>query len=71
MRFKKGDLIADSNFSRNGILSLGTNLRTAYMPWKGLNFEDGIVISENAAKKLTSNHLFQDHIEKDNDSVLV
>jgi DNA-directed RNA polymerase subunit beta' len=70
-RFKKGDLIADSNFSKGGVLSLGTNLRTAYMPWKGLNFEDGIVVSESAAKKLTSNHLFQDNIDKDNDSVLV
>lgn len=71
MKFKKGDLIADSNFSKNGTLSLGANLRTAYMPWKGLNFEDGIVVSETAAKKLTSNHLFQDNIQKDNDSIIV
>ena len=71
MEFKKGDMIADSNFTRGGVLALGTNLRTAYMPWKGLNFEDGIVISESAAKKLTSNHLFQDHIEKNDADIIV
>lgn len=71
MKFKKNDLIADSNFTRNGTLALGTNLRTAYMPWKGLNFEDGIVVSESAAHKLTSNHLFQDHIDKDNTDILI
>lgn len=71
MQFKKGDVIADSNFTKNGILALGTNLRMAYMPWKGLNFEDGIVISETAAHKLTSNHLIQDHIDKDNSEVVV
>lgn len=70
-KFKKGDVIADSNFTRDGVLALGTNLRTAYMPWKGLNFEDGMVVSESAAKKLTSNHLFQDHVDKDNDVTIV
>lgn len=70
-KFKKGQTIADSNFTRDGVLALGTNLRTAYMPWKGLNFEDGIVVSESAAKKLTSNHLFQDHVDKDNDVTIV
>lgn len=69
--YKKGDVIADSNFTKNGTLALGTNLRLAYMPWKGLNFEDGIVVSETAANKLTSNHLFQDHIDKDGDSIIV
>jgi hypothetical protein len=71
MKFKKGQLIADSNFTKDGTLALGTNLRLAYMPWKGLNFEDGIVVSESGAKKLTSNHLFQDYIEKDNENILV
>lgn len=71
VKFKKNDIIADSNFTKNGTLALGTNLRVAYMPWKGLNFEDGIVVSESAAKKLTSNHLYQDHIEKDDQSIIV
>mgnify|MGYP001093022682 CR=1 FL=1 len=43
----------------SGTLALGRNLKTAYMAWKGLNFEDAAVISESAAKKLTSTHLYQ------------
>lgn len=70
-QFKKGDLIADSNFTKDGTLALGTNLRLAYMPWKGLNFEDGIVVSESAAKKLTSNHMYQDYIEKDDSDIII
>lgn len=54
---KEGDLLADSNFTKNGTLSLGTNLRTGYLPYKGLNFEDGVVISDSAANKLTSEHI--------------
>ena len=53
----KGQTIADSNYTRNGTLAMGTNLRVGYLPYKGYNFEDGIVISESAAKKLTSEHL--------------
>lgn len=57
-KVKKGDLIADSNYSRDGQLALGTNLRSAYMPWKNAAvFEDAILISQSAAKKLTSEHL--------------
>ena len=57
MEFKKGEVIFDSNFTRDGHLALGTAMHTAYMPWHGLNFEDGIVISESGAKQLTSNHM--------------
>src|SRR5690606_29483878 len=56
---KKGDVIADSNFTKDGTLAIGTNLKAAYIPWKGYNFEDGIVITESAAKKLTSVHMHQ------------
>jgi len=55
-----GDLIAENNFSNNGALALGTNLDIAYLPYRGLNFEDGLVISETAAKKLTSAHSYQE-----------
>lgn len=58
-RVKKGDVIADSNFTRDGTLALGTNLKAAFIPYKGLNFEDGVVITESAAKKLTSEHVYQ------------
>ena len=59
-RVRKGQLLADSNFSRGGALALGTNARVAYLPYHGLNFEDGIVVSETAAKKLSSLHLHQE-----------
>ena len=56
-KVKKGQLIADSNFTKNGVYAPGTNMRVGYTPWKGYNFEDGVVISETAARKLTSEHL--------------
>ena len=56
---KKGQLLADSSFTKNGILSTGINLNVAYMPYKGYNYEDGIVITESAAKKLTSKHIYR------------
>lgn len=56
-KVKKGQTLADTNFSKNGKLAIGTNLKAAYIPFKGYNFEDGIVISESAAKKLTSEHM--------------
>jgi len=55
---KKGQIVADSNFTRGGELALGRNLTTAYMPYKGYTMEDGIVISETAAKKMTSEHVY-------------
>jgi DNA-directed RNA polymerase subunit beta' len=58
-KVKKGQVIADSNFTDKGALAIGTNLRAAYIPYKGYNFEDGIVITESAAKKLTSEHMHE------------
>ena len=57
MKFKSGEVIADTNFTKDGHLALGKNLHVAYMPWHGLNFEDGIAISEEASHKLASQHL--------------
>lgn len=53
-----GQIVADHNFSKRGVLALGTNLRTAYLA-NGTNHEDGLVISESAAKKLASEHLYK------------
>lgn len=58
-KVRKGQTLADSNFTRDSHLALGTNLRAAYVPYKGLNVEDGIVITESAQKKLTSEHLYK------------
>lgn len=62
---KSGQLLADTNFTKGGHLALGTNLRVGYLAYKGYNFNDGIVISESAAKKLTSEHLHRHSIEID------
>lgn len=67
----QGQLIADTNFTRHGLLAIGTNLRVGYIPYKGYNYEDGIVISESAAKKLTSEHLYKKNLEVDPDNDLV
>lgn len=56
-KISKGQTVADTNFTKDGVLSIGTNLMIAYLPFKGLVFEDGIVISESASKKLTSEHM--------------
>lgn len=62
---KAGQVLADTNFTQNGTLALGTNLRVAYIPYKGYNFEDGVVISESAAKKLTSDHMHKPEVALD------
>src|SRR6185503_13510162 len=65
-----GQTIADTNYSKNGTIALGTNLRVGYIPYKGYNFEDGIVISESAANKLASIHLHKHNVNIDDDTVL-
>ncbi len=68
---KAGQTLADNNFTKNGTLSLGANLRVGYIPYKGYNYEDGIVISESAAKKLTSEHLYKKKMELDPESDVI
>ena len=58
-KVKKGQPLADTNYTKDGVLALGTNLRVAYIPYKGYNHEDGVVISETCAKRLTSLHAYQ------------
>jgi len=48
--FKKGDILAESNYLNNGKITLGRNLRTCITPWYGYNYEDAIVISESVRK---------------------
>ena len=45
-----GDVIADGASTDNGELALGSNIKVAFMPWRGYNFEDAIVISERLVK---------------------
>lgn len=56
-KVKAGDIIADCNYTKDGVMAAGVNLRSAYTPWRNAtNFEDAIVVSESAAKLLTSQH---------------
>ncbi len=47
---KKGDILADTSAVKDGVLSIGKNLLVAFMPWRGCNFEDAIVINEKLVK---------------------
>jgi DNA-directed RNA polymerase subunit beta' len=68
-KVREGSIIADSNFSKGGTLALGTNLRVAYTPYKGYNFEDGVVVSDAAAQKMRSVHLYKKNVPVDADTV--
>lgn len=65
-----GSAVADTNFSRDGVLALGSNLKVGYLPYKGYNFEDGVVISKSAANKLTSKHMHKPELKVEHDTVL-
>jgi DNA-directed RNA polymerase subunit beta len=60
-RVKKGDVLADGSSTDNGELALGKNVLVAFMPWRGYNFEDAIVISERlvAEDVYTSIHIHE------------
>lgn len=61
---KPGSLLVTSNYTdEDGRLALGRNLRVGYMGYRGRNFEDALVISESAAKKLTSLHTYGEEWE--------
>lgn len=59
---KKGQILAEINYTRGETLALGRNMNIALMSYKGYNFEDGIVISENAAKKLAHEMIHQENV---------
>ena len=58
-RFKKGDVLADGCATDQGELALGRNLLVAFMPWRGYNFEDAIIMNERivAENVFTSVHI--------------
>ena len=59
MRVTKGDVLVEGYGTQKGELALGQNLKVAFMPWKGYNFEDAIVISERVVREdiFTSIHV--------------
>jgi DNA-directed RNA polymerase subunit beta len=58
-KVKKGDVLADGPCTESGELALGRNVLVAFMPWRGYNFEDAIVVSEKLVKEdyYTSIHI--------------
>ena len=58
-----GDVIADGAATDDGELALGANIRVAYMPWRGYNFEDAIVVSERLVKDDTFSSVHCNEIE--------
>jgi DNA-directed RNA polymerase subunit beta len=64
-RVKKGDILADGQSTYKGELALGRDVLVAFMPWRGYNFEDAIVISERLVKEdvYTSIHIEELEVE--------
>ena len=64
-RVEEGEILTEGYSSEGGELALGRNLKVAYMPWKGYNYEDAIVISENIVRNdvFTSVHVDEYSLE--------
>ncbi len=64
-RVVKGQILCDGYATEKGELALGQNLKVAFMPWKGYNFEDAIVISERVVQEDIFTSLHIEHFEMD------
>ena len=64
-KVQNGDFLTEGYATQNGELALGRNLKVAFMPWKGYNFEDAIVISEKVVRDdlFTSIHIDEYELE--------
>ena len=64
-RVEKGQVLCQGYATENGELALGRNMKVAFMPWKGYNFEDAIVISEKVVREdiFTSIHIDEYSLE--------
>jgi DNA-directed RNA polymerase subunit beta len=60
-KVKKGQILCEGYATEHGELALGKNIKVAFMPWKGYNFEDAIVISEEVVRNDTFSSI---HIEE-------
>ena len=58
-KVKKGQVLCEGYATQNGELAIGRNLKVAFMPWKGYNFEDAIILSEKVVREdlFTSLHI--------------
>jgi len=64
-RVNKGQILCDGYATQLGELALGQNLKVAFMPWKGYNFEDAIVLSERVVREDIFTSLHIEHFELD------
>lgn len=64
-RVVKGQILCDGYATDQGELALGQNLKVAFMPWKGYNFEDAIVLSERVVREDIFTSLHIEHFELD------
>ena len=64
-RVHKGMILCDGYATEKGELALGQNLKVAFMPWKGYNFEDAIVLSERVVREDIFTSLHIEHFEMD------
>ncbi len=64
-RVTRGQILCDGYATENGELALGQNLKVAFMPWKGYNFEDAIVLSERVVREDVFTSLHIEHFEMD------
>ncbi len=64
-RVEKGTILCDGYATEKGELALGQNLKVAFMPWKGYNFEDAIVLSERVVREDIFTSLHIEHFEMD------
>ncbi len=64
-KVRKGDVLADGPCTDQGELALGRNVLVAFMPWRGYNFEDAIIVSEKLVKEdyYTSVHIEEFEVE--------
>jgi DNA-directed RNA polymerase subunit beta len=64
-KVSKGQVLCEGYATENGELALGRNLKVAFMPWQGYNFEDAIVISERVVREdiFTSLHIEEFELE--------
>ncbi len=64
-KVSEGDFLTEGYATKGGEIALGRNMKVAFMPWKGYNFEDAIVISEKVVKEdlFTSLHISEYEIE--------
>ena len=64
-RIQKGQVLCEGFSTRDGELALGSNLQVAFMPWRGYNFEDAILISQRVVREdvFTSIHIEEHQLE--------